>query len=316
MQKIIIGIHGLGNKPPEELLKYWWELSIEEGLKKKNYKIPKFSFELVYWADILHPEALDINERDTKSPLYISEKYFPAESSSNLNGFKNKTLGFIEKKYDKLIANTVATLKYPYLTELFIHNYLEDLEIYYANRPIMYKGEARSAKQLITERLAETLKKHKNKKILLVAHSMGSIIAHDVLSEVVSEVEIDTLVTIGSPLGQKYIVNKMSENTEDEKIDKLKVPENIIGKWVNIADSEDEFAFEKKLKGIYKGNTKGIEIIDKLVNNDYSAEGLRNHHKIYGYLRTAEFSDIFNSFFAEDKSKIYLWIKQKIDKFF
>ena len=32
MSKIIIGIHGLGNKSRKALLEEWWKASIEEGL--------------------------------------------------------------------------------------------------------------------------------------------------------------------------------------------------------------------------------------------------------------------------------------------
>jgi hypothetical protein len=48
MSKIIIGIHGLGNKPPKTILTEWWGKSILEGLKKYNFHIPDFEFELVY----------------------------------------------------------------------------------------------------------------------------------------------------------------------------------------------------------------------------------------------------------------------------
>jgi len=33
MANIIIGIHGLGNKPSRHFLEYWWKLAMEEGLK-------------------------------------------------------------------------------------------------------------------------------------------------------------------------------------------------------------------------------------------------------------------------------------------
>ena len=32
MKKIIIGVHGLGNKPPADVLEKWWAASIQEGL--------------------------------------------------------------------------------------------------------------------------------------------------------------------------------------------------------------------------------------------------------------------------------------------
>ena len=54
MSKVIIGIHGLGNKPPKPLLKKWWKASIDEGLQKAGKTDLKYQFEMVYWADILH----------------------------------------------------------------------------------------------------------------------------------------------------------------------------------------------------------------------------------------------------------------------
>ena len=35
MAKVIIGIHGLANKPTEKLLKDWWKSSIKEGFDEK-----------------------------------------------------------------------------------------------------------------------------------------------------------------------------------------------------------------------------------------------------------------------------------------
>jgi hypothetical protein len=63
MSKIIIGIHGLGNKPPKDLCEKWWKKSLREGLNSIGRKYFNFNFELVYWADILHPTPLNPNEK-------------------------------------------------------------------------------------------------------------------------------------------------------------------------------------------------------------------------------------------------------------
>ncbi len=75
MDKIIIGIHGLGNKPPKYLIEEWWRLSITEGLSKIGKHFSKFDFEMVYWADSLHPDPLNPYEDDEDSELFLSEKY-------------------------------------------------------------------------------------------------------------------------------------------------------------------------------------------------------------------------------------------------
>jgi len=48
MGKIIIGIHGLGNKPSRKIRKEWWRQSIEEGRQKYTNFKGDVRCELVY----------------------------------------------------------------------------------------------------------------------------------------------------------------------------------------------------------------------------------------------------------------------------
>ena len=52
MRKVIIGIHGLGNKPPKALLKIWWKKAIREGLKAIGHSRFFVKFELIYYKVI------------------------------------------------------------------------------------------------------------------------------------------------------------------------------------------------------------------------------------------------------------------------
>ena len=79
MSKIIIGIHGLGNKPPKKILEKWWKAAIQEGLQAAGYPKQYFKFELVYWAPVLHSIPLNPNETNPKSPFYIEFPYLPAK---------------------------------------------------------------------------------------------------------------------------------------------------------------------------------------------------------------------------------------------
>jgi hypothetical protein len=78
MSKIIIGIHGMGNKPSSKTLSAWWKAPIQEGLKK--IKKPKrfFNFKLFYWAHYLHQTPLEPEIKDKNHPLYIEDPYFHA----------------------------------------------------------------------------------------------------------------------------------------------------------------------------------------------------------------------------------------------
>jgi hypothetical protein len=310
MSKIIIGIHGLGNKPSKTMLKDWWKKSIIEGLNKYKYPIKQFEFELVYWADILHPVHLKTEENNRNNPFFLKDKYFPEQllSTGEQYGFRQKAREYFDKFYGKIIVNEVLSLKYPSLTDFFVHLNMRELENYYVPNN---DGSPHHTKVAMIERLTDVLKKHKYKKILLISHSMGSLISHDVLTEYLPDTEIDTLVTLGSPLGQKYVLNKTVEEQKKKGIIKLRVPENIKRNWYNLSDLEDQVALNHLLTELYAGNSRGVKIIDKIVQNNYINMGIRNPHTIYGYLRTPEFAEIVNSFLIPKRFFRLNWFKRK-----
>lgn len=311
MSKIIIGIHGIGNKPPKELLAKWWTEAISEGLRKNNPSVKDFNFELIYWADILHKKPLDPNEKDKENPLYLNEPYIPEGNSINREemGFRQKALEYLEKYSKKILVNGVLSLNIPSLTELFIHRHLKDLEEYYSESYTLLNNNKKLVREIIIERLVEALKKHRGKKIFLIAHSMGSIIAYDALKYYAHEINIEVLATIGSPLGQEYVITKIKAESNERKGEAFMVPENIRIGWYNFADAEDQVAINHELSKIYKENSSGIKIKDILVQNNYKISEIRNPHKSYGYLRTSEFSELLNSFLISKKFGLLRWIK-------
>ena len=75
MKKVIIGIHGLKNKPSENTLKRWWIESIKQGLLCVGEKKISFDFDFVYWADLNYQQVLDENILDPENPLYVKNPY-------------------------------------------------------------------------------------------------------------------------------------------------------------------------------------------------------------------------------------------------
>jgi hypothetical protein len=308
--KIIIGIHGLGNKPPKSILENWWKQAIRDGLKLNNFRGDDFEFEIVYWADILHPIPLDVTAKNNSltnvDEQYTSEVY--TERKIPLT-FRERAIEYLEKYYNNFIVNEVLSLKYPSITEFFIHLHLKDLKTYYSMESIPVDGTKILAKEAIINRIINTLNRHKEKKILLIAHSMGSLIAHDAFTEKSRKIKIDTYVTIGSPLGQKYVIHKYETEKQQNLINKLVVPENILSKWYNLSDLQDQIALNHELKDLYRGNPGKVKIEDQLVVNNFISNGIRNPHKAFGYLRTPEFSKIVNDFLIPKKLGLFNWIK-------
>jgi pimeloyl-ACP methyl ester carboxylesterase len=184
---------------------------------------------------------------------------------------------------------------------------MRDLENYYSSSFINENGIRLVTRDVIIERLTDTLNKHRNKKILLISHSMGSIIAHDALTEYIPDLKIDTLISIGSPLGQKYVLNKILNDQKTNSINKLKVPENIRRNWYNLSDLDDQVALNHLLADLYVSNSKGRNIIDKLVQNNFMDNGIKNSHSSYGYLRTPELAEIVYSFLSRNSFNIFKW---------
>jgi len=317
MDKIIIGIHGLGNKPPKDLLEKWWQQSIAEGLKKIDHPRKDFNFELVYWANSLHPVPLNPDETDKNSDLYLSERYVPSakRKMNKPSGIKNKFINFFKRQRDKILFSETMHVKFPSFTDLIIKHLFKDLDIYLTQKCVEENKSDCLAKDIICDRITNALKKHKRKDILLVTHSMGTIVTYEVLIQSEKELEIDSLITIGSPLGVPFIFDKLKNDSSvvSEDSNKLRTPENIKTEWINLADTEDKVAQCNDLIEQFKSNSNGVRPTTHSVFNDYQSEGIENPHKSFGYLRTSELAQIIDDFLCRGKSKFIVWLTRKFD---
>ncbi|MBU2644109.1 lysophospholipase [bacterium] len=303
MSRIIIGIHGLGNKVPENILSRWWESSIIEGLNKTVQKSPDFDFQLVYWADFLHPVPLDPAIQDKKHDLYVEDPYIPASSAYQIeksSDFRKKLLDYMGGQLDRIFLNEDLSINFTSISDFIIHHFFSDLEIYYSADKQAHLSASDPIREQVCQLLARILRQHRRKEIFLIAHSMGSIIAYDVLTRYAPEIEIDTLVTIGSPLGLPIIRSKIAAEMAktDTFIPGLKTPENIKTNWYNLADLRDKIAFYYHLKESFAPNTRNVQVIDQLVVNNYMYKGEKNPHKTYGYLRSPEMATIIDAFLS------------------
>lgn len=303
MSKVIIGIHGLGNKPPKHLLESWWQMAIKEGLRKWKNEIPAYTFELVYWADILHEKQLDEYCTDKEDPCFLDEKYMP--SSGNFiyedHSKRKKILDFLGRQMNSIFLNDDYSLNYSFLTDTIVHHYFADLDKYY--KETLDVKTSKNVKELIRQRTAKIIRKYKKEEILVIGHSMGSIIGYDVLEFDVPEIKVDTLITLGSPLGLPVVRSKIAAerklNHNDTSL--LTAPSSIQKHWYNFSDLEDKVAINYQLSDDFTENANHVKPIDFIVNNDYEINGERNPHKSFGYLRTQEFSEKLHQFLTAKK---------------
>lgn len=314
MEKLILGIHGLGNKPPKDLLEKWWRQAISEGLTRVGFAKRKFNFEIVYWADSLHPVPLNPDEKDEDNELFISEPYLPSPKTPNKKseGLKKELINFFHKQRDKIFFNETIHVRFPTFTDYIVKHFFKDLDTYFSNKSIEEGKSHLPAREVIQSKLIDVLKKFNGKKILLIAHSMGTIVAYESLIQIEDVVDIDTFITIGSPLAVPFIFEKLKNESSmvpDEK-NKLRTPENILTEWNNLADTEDKLAQSADLGKLFKINSRNVKSIMELVHNDYESNDIENPHKSYGYLRTPEMAYIIEEFLQRGRNRFVVWISR------
>ena len=318
MGKVIIGVHGLGNKPVANLMELWWWKAISEGLKnhtKNRYHKPVFK--MVYWADVIYDHPKDANCTDPDNPYYISEPYepetFPVEMKDH--SLRRKIMDSIVEEINKIFLNDDYSLNFTAINDLIIENYFKDLDAYYSDK---IDGKFQPVKETLRARLKSVLIEHKDDEVLLIAHSMGSIIAFDVLALFEDEVQIDTFVTIGSPLGLPVVVSKIANELKlkNHKTGKLGAPASIKNFWYNFADLEDRVALNYKLNDDFVESTNGIIVNDFVVTNTYVSNKIHNPHKSYGYLRTPELAEKIYQFLNKKRLPLYYRIWRSIQKLF
>lgn len=299
MTKLIIGIHGLANKPTKATLKNWWENSLKEGLKNITTNPPSFKFEMVHWADLLYKYPVHSDSSFDFDKLYNNEPYIKAKASA-LKPYHDVWTDKVRSGVFEAAGATFNKLGISSITGWVIEKVLKDLDFYYdEDREILNRKDppqSEIAFTVLKDELKNCIIANKDSEIMLIAHSMGSIISYDVLRDIGrmpnNTITIKDFITIGSPLGIPYVKQQIREQrTYDKKKDSVRTPTIVTNSWVNFADKKDPVAIDAHLRDDYNANKKGIRVVDDLVVNNYlGLKGKNNHHKSYGYLRTPELS--------------------------
>ncbi|NOT54008.1 MAG: alpha/beta hydrolase [Deltaproteobacteria bacterium] len=276
MSHIIIGIHGLANKPPKEQHEPDWVTAIQEGLAR-NCLLPdaRVHFDLIFWAHLKYNPLL------TTDP----EPYLPTPVNQPIakyrDGWLSMARAYVSDIPGDMITKAREWLGVSSLTDLVLSKKLTDLGAYY-REPDYRKTLRDLLKKVITD--------NQSKRITLIAHSMGSIIAYDALRELGRDnvtMRVDNFITIGSPLGIPTVAAAIHKEWNT-----LRTP-SIVRRWLNFADPRDPVAIDTHLRNDYDANDQGVEVEDDVILNNYvNVQGQPNYHKIYGYLRCPEMSEM------------------------
>lgn len=282
----IIGIHGLANKPPRDEKSAWWQAAIGEGLDRNlGMPVPEggLPFTFVYWADLRYPQPLSGDRnREPYSPDHGLGP-FPSPAGDPASAAPTLT----DRIYRGLSHLQEAAGLTP-VDDLILEYRLDDLWGYY---------EDAAFRAATRERLRAALAEAADDHVLIAAHSMGGLIAYDVLRAAEADgtpLPRCALVTLGAPLGLAELKLKLAGEHGA-----LRVPAALTA-WTNLMDRQDIATVGDDLAEIYAPNAAGVRVRDVPVINAYRRpDGTENRHKSYGYLRTPEFSKAVAGFLGD-----------------
>lgn len=279
----VVYVHGIGNKPAPAILKVQWDRALfgtDMGARTR----------MSYWADLRYPQplppalgeaiqatALDVHaERPFASTVDILRELAPQGPEAAT--FARRMLARVEEHNRRTASGTHAEaynarvlpsfLQRP-VTEWLTRNFIKDCAAYF------YDADQKRA---IQQRLREILIPQPQPYIV-IAHSLGSVIAYDVLRTLDGALELALLLTIGSPLG----IAEVQQNI----VKPLRFP-GATRKWENFFDRLDPVALEQELHGDFPGSSGGKVVDSPVVNRDTLSLTGFNPHSGTGYLQTQE----------------------------
>ncbi|MEL7538562.1 MAG: hypothetical protein AAFZ58_05570 [Pseudomonadota bacterium] len=140
---------------------------------------------------------------------------------------------------------------------------------------------------------------HSHRKVLLIGHSLGSVIAWDTLWEM-SRVDgvgghVDLFLTIGSPLGQNVIQRNLKGAREHGR---RRYPSNV-RHWANVSAVGELTALDHQFANDYAEMLRyGLveTLVDFRVYTHYRQDGDLLVHSEYGYLLATETATLIGEF--------------------
>ena len=278
---LIIFIPGLKPKPEPSLHGAALRRCLQAGLEKadpqvaREFAAEERAFDLVSWTFDFYGEHRDMAlDAPGIEALLLKPEADEADRAAATSWRRRLLRGLYR------IGDRVPML-IPRLADENVALHLRDLRRYVHNDNDVAEVTRRHLK--VPLRTAAT----RQRPVLLLAHSMGSVIAWDALWQLSRDPHFDgrlsLLLTLGSPLGQRYIQRRLLGRQERGA---SRYP-TVIRRWINIAAVGELTALDRRLAGDFEemlelGTIESIE--DREVWNWFRDGNALNVHAEYGYL--------------------------------
>lgn len=278
---LIIYIPGLLPKPTAAAHKDALFRCLIEGVRRADPSVAEsireteHSFDIISWTFDFYREHRDITLDSASINAVIRQQTASDKDIREARSLFRRITSWLYRLGDFL------PLLIPHLATEKMEVHIRDLLRYTQNKD----GIADHAREMLKQALRAAWAS--NRPILLLAHSMGSVIAYDSLWEMThhdrDKHKLDLLLTMGSPLGQNYL-QKRIKGCGNSGVERYP---NTIKRWINLAAIGDLTALDPVLKNDFRemldlGLIDSID--DHVVLNFFRLNGQLNVHAEYGYL--------------------------------
>lgn len=301
MGRTIILIHGRSPKPPRAALRRLWIDGLRAGLKRDHprtlRKLGDARIEFIYYGDVSNaffdargtPTPDDsASRRDTLEQLrgHARRDFF---DEGIYNGLPGKTA--MKEFLADVFAGPLALLG---VSQPLIEHVAPDMREYW-NFDSRFGSDVRYPAIAPLKRAMA-----RDDRIMIVAHSLGSLIAWDTLWKFsrtgeyrprYTDIKVDLLVTLGSPLGDETVKGRLKGARASGA---RRYPSNL-RRWVNLAAEDDFICHDQNVANDYAEMCDhGLvdEIQDVRIFNLAVRDGFSNPHHGVGYLIHPEMADV------------------------
>ena len=281
---LIIFVPGLRPKPEPTTHREALLRCLHEGVARINVACAEDlqsnaeGFELIAWTFPFYGEHQDI-EPDRPG----IEAVLKVHGASDLD---KAEAGSLERRVLRFLYRLADSLPFvvPPIGNEKLELHLRDLHRYVQN----VDDVADKTRAMLKAPLMQAA--DEGRPILLIGHSMGSVIAYDTLWQLSHEARqpfaLDTLLTLGSPLGQKLIRRQLLGYGRSGM---ERYPDNI-SNWINISAVGDLTAIEMSVNPHYS-EMLDLGLIRRIEDHatytyfrDHGTDGSLNIHSEYGYM--------------------------------
>jgi hypothetical protein len=280
---LILFVPGQGPKPPAEIYRAALWRCLVEGVRRAEAPLAAEleagadRFGLVPWNHPYYGVHADIaRDRDAIERLLAA----PGPTARDMREAQSWRVRLAWLVYS--LADLLPFLV-QFLPDPDIRATLEASRRYFENED----GIADRVRALLRQALDEAAAA--DARVLLIGHSLGSVVAYDTLWERERDSpggwRVDLFLTVGSPLGVRFVQHRLRGA---HAAGRDRYPGNV-RQWVNIAAVGELRALDRRLRGDYAemlelGLLEALRDETEDVYNSFREGNRLNVHREYGYL--------------------------------